>query len=164
MSLTQLQELVMDRDAWHAAVHEVAELDTTEWLNWTELNWIPGFNFPHSSLGKKSACSAGDQGSIPGLGRSPGEGNSNPLQYSRLENPMERGAWGAMVHGVARVRHDLATKITTTLGFTRKFLPNYGFLWCHPSLSNEEMLKAEDTYVSSNHEGTLNQSSLSEME
>ena len=49
-------------------------------------------------------------------------------RHSCLENPMERGAWGAMVHGVARVRHDLATKITTTLGFTIKFLPNYGFL------------------------------------
>ena len=42
---------------------------------------------------KESACSAGDPGSIPGLGRSPGEGNGNPLQYSRLENPMNRGAW-----------------------------------------------------------------------
>ena len=141
MSLTPLRELVIDKDAWRAAVHEVAKSRT--WLSdWTELNWIPGFNFPHSSLGKKSACSAGDPGLIPGLGRSPGEGNSNPLQYSCLENPMERGAWGATVHGVARVRHDLATKITTTLEFTIKFLPNYGFLWCHPSLSNEEMLKA----------------------
>jgi len=47
---------------------------------------------------------------IPGLGRSPGEGNGNPLWYSCLENPMDRGAWQATVHGVARVRHDLATK------------------------------------------------------
>ena len=52
------------------------------------------------------ACSAGDLGSIPGLGRSPGEGNNNPLQYSCLENPMGRGAWRATVHGVTRVRHD----------------------------------------------------------
>ena len=43
--------------------------------------------FPHSSVGKKSACNAGDLGSIPGSGRSPGEGNGNPLQYSSLENP-----------------------------------------------------------------------------
>ena len=50
---------------------------------------------------KKSACNAGDLGSIPGLGRSPGEGNGNPLQYSSLENPMDRGAWWATVHGVA---------------------------------------------------------------
>ena len=51
---------------------------------------------------KASACNAGDPGSIPGLGRSPGEGNGNPLQYPCLENPMERGAWRATVHGVAK--------------------------------------------------------------
>ena len=66
--------------------------------------------FPHSSVGKESACSAGDLCSIPGLGRYLGEGNGNPLQYSCLENPMERGAWQAIVHGVARVGHDLVTK------------------------------------------------------
>ena len=49
-----------------------------------------------------SACNVGDLGSIPGLGRSPGEGNGNPLQYSCLENPMDRGAWWAIVHGVAK--------------------------------------------------------------
>ena len=57
---------------------------------------------PGSSDGKASAYNAGDPGSIPGLGRSPGEGNGNPLQYSCLENPMGRGAWGATVHGVAK--------------------------------------------------------------
>ena len=51
--------------------------------------------------GKQLACHAGDPGSIPGSGRSPGEGNGNLLQYSGLENPMDRGAWGAIVHGVA---------------------------------------------------------------
>ena len=66
--------------------------------------------FPCSSVGKESACNAEDPGSIPGSGRSPGEGNGNPLQYSCLENPMDRGAWQATVHGVARVGHDLATK------------------------------------------------------
>ena len=64
--------------------------------------------FPHGSVGKESACNAGDLGLIPGLGRSPGEGNGNPLQYSCLENPMDWGDW--QVHGVARVGHDLATK------------------------------------------------------
>ena len=53
-------------------------------------------NFPHSSVGKESACNAGAPGSIPGLGRSSGEGNGNPLQYSHLENPMDRGTWQAM--------------------------------------------------------------------
>ena len=53
---------------------------------------------------------AGDLGSVPWLGRSPEEGNGNPLQYSCLDNPMDRGAWRATVHGVTRVCHDLATK------------------------------------------------------
>ena len=66
--------------------------------------------FPQSSVSKESACNAGDPGLIPGSGRSPGEGNGNPLQYSCLENPMDRGAWKATVHGVARVGHDLVTK------------------------------------------------------
>ena len=56
--------------------------------------------------GKESVCNAGDPGSIPGLGRSPVEGKGNPLQYSHLENPMDRGAWQATVHGVQRVRHN----------------------------------------------------------
>ena len=51
---------------------------------------------------KESACHVGDPGSIPGLGRSPGEGNGNALQYSCLESPMDRGAWRATVHGVAK--------------------------------------------------------------
>ena len=56
--------------------------------------------FPCSSVGKESTCSAGDLGLIPGLGRSPGEGNGNPLQYPCLENLMDRGAWWAAVHGI----------------------------------------------------------------
>ena len=51
---------------------------------------------------KESACNAGDPGSVPGLGRSPGEGNGNPLQYSCLENSMNREAWQATVHGVSK--------------------------------------------------------------
>ena len=57
--------------------------------------------FPGSSVGRESACSAGDQGSIPGWGGSPGEGNGNPLQYSCLEILMDRRAWRATEHGVA---------------------------------------------------------------
>ena len=63
---------------------------------------------PFSSDGKASACNAGDLGSIPGSGRSPGEGNDNPLQYSCLENPVDGGAWGAIVHGVAKSRTRLS--------------------------------------------------------
>ena len=55
--------------------------------------------FPGSSEVKASASNAGDLGSIPGSGRSPGEGHGNPLQYSRLENPMDRGIWRAEIHG-----------------------------------------------------------------
>ena len=62
--------------------------------------------FPGDSEIKASARNAGELGSIPGLGRSPGEGNGNPLQYSCLENPMDGGAWWATVHGVAKVGHD----------------------------------------------------------
>ena len=82
----------------------------------------PGF--PCSSAGKESSCNAGDLGLIPGLRRSPGEGNGNPLKYSCLENPKDKGAWQATVQesdswtlswtptvqGIARVGHDLLTK------------------------------------------------------
>ena len=63
-----------------------------------------------SSVSKESACNAGDPGSIPELGRSPGEGNVSPLHYSCLENPIDRGAWQATVHGVSRDGHNLTTK------------------------------------------------------
>ena len=58
--------------------------------------------FPGGSEGKASACNAGDLGSIPGSGRSPGEGNGNPLQHSCLENPMDREAWLTTVHGISK--------------------------------------------------------------
>ena len=58
--------------------------------------------FPGDSDGKESACSAGDPGSIPGSGISSGEGNGNPLQYSCLENFMDREAWWSIVHGVTK--------------------------------------------------------------
>ena len=57
---------------------------------------------PRCLSDKESSANAGDAGSIPGLGRSPGEGNGNPLQYTCLGNPMDRGAWQAIVHGVAK--------------------------------------------------------------
>ena len=70
--------------------------------------WIIG-----GSDGKKSACNAGDPGSIPGLGRAPGEGNSNPLQYSCLGNPMDGGAWQATVHWVANSQPQLSAHTHT---------------------------------------------------
>ena len=59
-------------------------------------------DFPGGSDGKEYACNAGDPGLIPGSGRSPREGNSNPVQYSCLGNPMDRGVWQATVHEVAK--------------------------------------------------------------
>ena len=61
-----------------------------------------GMGFPGGSEVKVSASNAGDLGSSPGSGRSPGEGNGNTLQYSCLENSMDRGAWWATVHGIAK--------------------------------------------------------------
>ena len=63
---------------------------------------------PRGSGGKEPACNAGDLGSIPGSRRSPGEGNGNPLQYSCLENPMDREAWRAAVHGVTKSQTQLS--------------------------------------------------------
>ena len=64
--------------------------------------------FPGDSNGKESACNAGDLGSIPGSGRSPGEGNGSPLQYPCPENPMDRGAWRATVSGAAKSQTQLS--------------------------------------------------------
>ena len=64
--------------------------------------------FPSESDGKESACNAGDASSIPGSGRYPREGNSNSLQYSCLENPMDRGTCGTTVHGVAKSQIQLS--------------------------------------------------------
>ena len=71
--------------------------------------------FPGGSEGKASACNVGDRSSIPGSGRSPGEGNGNPLQYSCLENPMDGGAWQATVHGVTRSQARLSDFTFPTL-------------------------------------------------
>ena len=71
------------------------------------VHWIVHQGFPGGSDDKASACNAGDQGSIPGSGRSPGEGNGNLLQYSCLENPLDTGVWWATVPGVAQSRIQL---------------------------------------------------------
>ena len=66
------------------------------------------WGFPGGSDSKESACNAGGPSSIPGSGRSPREGNGNPLQYSCLENSMDRGAWWATAHGVTKSRTQLS--------------------------------------------------------
>ena len=71
---------------------------------------MPEMGFPGGSVSKESACNARDPGSIPRSGRSSGEGNGNPLQYSCLGKSMDRGDGEATVHGVSRVGHELAAK------------------------------------------------------
>ena len=73
----------------------------TLWDGCLECFYLPQ-GFPGGSDSKKSGCNSGDLGSVPGLGRSPGGGHGNPLQYSCWENSMDRGAWQAAVHGVPK--------------------------------------------------------------
>ena len=68
------------------------------------------YRLPWLLSSEESALNIGNTGLIPRSRKSPGEGNGNPLQYSCLGNPMDRGVWQATAHGITRVRHDLATK------------------------------------------------------
>ena len=102
MNLSKLQEIVKDREAWHAAIHGVTKSQTQLKVNnnpqryvLRSISSVPPI--PFGSAGKESACSVGDLGSVPGLGRSPGEGKGYPLQYSGLENSMD-----CIVHGVTK--------------------------------------------------------------
>ena len=72
--------------------------------------YLYDWGFPDGSVSKEDTCNTGDPALIPGLGRSPGEENGNSLQYSCLENVMDRGTWQAIDHGLAMVGHGLATK------------------------------------------------------
>ena len=89
--------------AWYPWVWLEKGLALMPWLSWNHL-WLStkDTGFPGSSEGKEFACNAGDPASIPRSGRSSGEGNGNPVQYSCLENPKEGVAWWATVHGVAK--------------------------------------------------------------
>ena len=97
-----------------SSIHGIFQARVLEWGATAFSNKVTSFpqaqGFPGGSVGKELCLHAGDLGSIPGLGRSPGEGHGKPLQYSCLENPTDRGVWRATVHGVARVRHGLVTK------------------------------------------------------
>ena len=85
------------------------------------------YRVPGDLVVKNLPANVGDSGSIPGSGRSPGEGNGKPLQYSCLENSMDRGPWWATVHGVTRVRQDLATKPPPQMGNMDNQCPQYSF-------------------------------------
>ena len=80
-------------------------------------------NFPSDSDGKEFACNAENTGAIPGLGRSPGETNDDPVQYSWMENSMDRGTWWATVHGVAKSQTQ-----TNEFHFPKNQIPNEVFL------------------------------------
>ena len=90
--------------------------------------------FPDNSGGKESTCNTGDLGSIPGLGRSPGEGNGSPLQYSYLGNSMDRGAWRATVHKLQRTGHDWVTKHISA----PTFVAYYAMAYSAATFKNEE--------------------------
>ena len=96
------------REAWCAAVRGVAK-SQTRLSDWTEVKVHMGF--PGGSDSKESAWNAGDPGWIPGLGRSPGEGNGYPLQYSCLENSMHKGAWQAIFCWLYTNKNRVETKI-----------------------------------------------------
>ena len=100
MNLGKLRVILRDRDAWYAAVHGLTK-------SWTRLRYltitIVGLSWWLSS--KEFTCNSGNSGWICGSGRSPGGGNSSSHQYSCLRNPMDRGAWQATVHGVAKEWH-----------------------------------------------------------
>ena len=80
------------------------------------LDFYRALGFSGGSDSKESACSAGDPGLIPGSERSPGEGYGYPLQYTCLENPLDRGAWWAIVHEVAELDRTERLKLSLSLG------------------------------------------------
>ena len=94
----------MDGKAWWTTVHGVTK-SRTQLSDFTSLPYF-SMGFPSSSDGKESARNGGDLGPIPGPGISHGEGNDNPLQYSCLENSMDKEAWQASSMGSQRVGHD----------------------------------------------------------
>ena len=106
-------------------------------------------DFPGGSDGKASAYNVGDLGSIPGSGRSPGEGNGNPLQYSCLENPIDRGAWWAAVHGVAKSRTQLSD-FTSLYFFFIIILVLYYYL-STKKIPKDLCLKQTHTHISLSH-------------
>ena len=109
-SQREVKKIVEEAHSWMNCVAIYQDDHCPSGLGWPSKNiyllttyYAPlSKDLPCSSNGKESACNAGDLGSIPRLERSTGEGNGNPLQYSCLENPMDRGAWQATVHGVAK--------------------------------------------------------------
>ena len=118
-SKCQRQELGTSWDSlWgflESVVLVVKNPPTSQYRRYKRLRFSPWGNFLFDSDSKESACSAGDKGSIPGLGRAPGEGSGYPLQHSCLENLVDRGVWWAIVHMVAKSQKKLNYKHTMEL-------------------------------------------------
>ena len=117
-------------------------LEASSWIRWQYFLYqtlefmLDKFEDTYGSDGKESACNSGELGSIPGLGRSPGEWNGYSLQYSWLENSMDRGAWRATVHGVAKSQTRLSDKhfhslfsVDWCLGWIFKNSHNWASIW-----------------------------------
>ena len=100
MNYINLKSIVIDYSTSRWRHHKLS----THWFK-KPLFW----GFPGDSDGKESSCNSGDLGLIPGLERSPGEGNGYSLRYSYLENPMDRGGWWATIHGVSKSWMQLST-------------------------------------------------------
>ena len=116
-----------------ATLTSAVQLQVLPW-NRIQSPYVGIWDFPGGTDCKEPTCQCGDvrvAGSIPGLGRSPGGGHGNPLQYSCLENPMDRGAWWATVHGVAQswTRQKWLSVHSRTLLFKALFI--------NPSLSSQ---------------------------
>ena len=125
----------MDRESWQATVHgvvksqmrlsdyhsltplQIEKLTSCDWTRRLQVFLPKGsyrWGFPSGSNGKEPACNAGDLGSILEWGKSPGKGHDNPLQYSCLENPMDRGTWQATIHEAVKSRTQLSNTHTHT--------------------------------------------------
>ena len=135
---------------------------STRWTRWKNKPQ-PSIHMglPGGSDNRESACNAGELGSIPGSGRSPGEGNGNPLQYSCLENPMDAGAWWAIVHGVAKSRtrlsnftftfhfHALEKEMATHSSVLAWRIPGMGEPGGLPSLGSHRLMRLSSSSSSS---------------
>ena len=108
-------ENLMGRGAWRlqSMGSQRAGHDLVTKQQQLALAYLPFKGFPGGSVGKEFACNVGEIGSISGLGQSPREGNGNPFQYSCLQNPMDRGACWAIVHGVAKELDVTRTTMST---------------------------------------------------
>ena len=102
---------------WGISGHSTTVCELKAWQSQVAAGYCPGFQ--GGSDNKASDHNAGDLGSIPGSGRSPGEGNGDPLQYSCLENPMDGGGWWATVHGVTKSRTGLGDFTFTFFSLSR---------------------------------------------